>query len=583
MDENKPFRVNRSALPPNAQTLFNPKTCFAKGGLVQDARGKPVLAGNCQVVQFGKSHTGNDCMFVCQADFSEGSREERPVLASFVFDHQGRVIDLYYGNSAATPSYRTHVHDGTRASFGILAPPPPPPPQQPQIMPMFSYRMQQINDQLKQNAKNMSKDEIGALLLKRTKLKEEYDAEAAEAAEAAKAAREAYDKLIQNPIWGCTRVLKGPLDFVGCERPSVSLVEGVPYVSCVSVHADFDQKFQMSPEDAGKIKPYFEHDPVTRTSKYGSIGLEYYDGQGFENQFGNTGHESFVVFGPDGSIKTVEKRIGHCPHPQRIPPGLSVLNPETRKKFEPELRKGHASVLSEMRALKWLEDEKHRLVFPGGPIDETFAEAAFGWVHDLSMQFTAPAVSLSSAALARMMESSLSRQAGLPGSAKASTPAMFAPAMGQSIFAALATQPRPAKQIAATSCNCTPTVHGPLCKNRLCQYRHARVPRFSFEWPRRIVSGRLLTAQIDAKQDDERTKKLAAEGAEATRVEAADAKKAAAAAKREAARQAAEGAEAPAPQKRKTSASASASASASSKKKKGGSKSKSKSKRRVRK
>ena len=89
-----PFKLNRSTLPPNARPLFNTENCFAKGELVPGESGKPVLAGKCKVVQFGKTHTGNDCMFVCQADFSEVFQRERPVLAFFVFDHQGRVIDL---------------------------------------------------------------------------------------------------------------------------------------------------------------------------------------------------------------------------------------------------------------------------------------------------------------------------------------------------------------------------------------------------------------------------------------------------------------------------------------------------------
>lgn len=103
--------------------MFNPVNCFAKGKLVLGKDEKPVLTGNCQVMQFGKNSSGNDCMFVCQMDFTEGSQQRvRPVLASFVFDRVGRVIDLYYGNSAETPSWETNVHDGTRASFGNLPP-----------------------------------------------------------------------------------------------------------------------------------------------------------------------------------------------------------------------------------------------------------------------------------------------------------------------------------------------------------------------------------------------------------------------------------------------------------------------------
>ncbi len=66
MSSTAPFKVNRSALPAGARRLFNPENCFAKGELVPGESGKPMLAGSCQVVQFGKNHTGNDCMFVCQ-------------------------------------------------------------------------------------------------------------------------------------------------------------------------------------------------------------------------------------------------------------------------------------------------------------------------------------------------------------------------------------------------------------------------------------------------------------------------------------------------------------------------------------
>ena len=528
---NKPFRVNRSALPTeDARKMFNPVNCFAKGELTMGADEKPRLAGDCQVVQFGKNRNGNNCMFVCQADFSEVQREH-PVLASFVFDHMGRVIDLYYGNSVATPTWRTNVCDGTRASFGFL--PPPPPPQQPQIMPMFSYRMNKINDQLKQNAKNMSKDEIDALLRKRNKLKEEYEAEAAEAAKKAKTARDAYDELLKNPRWGCARVLKGPLDFIGCQREdrwssSVSLVEGVQYVSCVEVSADFDNQFDTSPENLPKIKPYFEHIPLTGTSRYGASGRYYYNPGGLspENQFGNTGFQSFVVMDSNGT-SMIETRQGSCSRPEPIPPRLSVSKPETRQKFEVELRKRHASVRTEMAALKWLE--MNPLVFPEGPIDETFADVSFRWVHDFSMKFKAPAVSLSSDALAKMMERTLQQQRVLPGSTQTFRPAMVAPAMRQSIFSAIATGSPPYRQ-PVTSCKCTPTNHNPTCKNRFCKYRYASVQCFSFEWPiRRIVSEppdfvRLLAEQIFESQDGERKKKLAAEVAETKRKAAADKK-----------------------------------------------------------
>ena len=219
MSSTAPFKVNRSALPSaDARALFNPENCFAKGELVPGERGKPMLAGSCQVVQFGKKDTGNNCMFVCQADFSEGSREERSVLASFVFDHQGRVIDSYFGNSAASPAWRTHVDDGTRASFGYL-PPPPPPQLQPYRNALLSSQINEINYALKHNRKTMTDKELEELRLKKSSLSlalKEAEEEAKPAAEAKHAAAlKAYAELLQNPVLECTHVLKGPLDFIG--------------------------------------------------------------------------------------------------------------------------------------------------------------------------------------------------------------------------------------------------------------------------------------------------------------------------------------------------------------------------------
>ena len=612
MADKKPFKINWPALPTtDARQLFNPGDCFARGGLTMGADGKPVLTGNCQVAQFGKNRNGNNCMFVCQTDFSEVSQRERPVLASFVFDHMGRVIDLYYGNSAANPSWKTNVHDGTRASFGFLSPPPP---QQPQIMPMYSYRMNQINTQLKQNAKNMSEDDRDALQRKKDRLKAEYAAEAEEAAKTAKAAREAYDELIKTPRWGCTRVLKGPLEFLGCQRrdrtPYTSLVvEGFPYVSCVEVFADFDKELDVSQE--AKIKPYFKHDPVTGKSEYGASGYEFYDGQGFGNVCGNTGFRSFVVLHPSGTISTIETRQGTCPNQKPVPPSLSVSNPETRKKFEVELRKGHGSVLSEMRALKWLETNP--LVFPEGPSDETFADSAFVWIHKLSMQFKEPGLSLSSAAMAEII------------GRRTSSAAWLAPAMRSGVFASLVQQPATVPRRTPISCNCTPTNRDPMCLHQFCQFRHAAPERLSFVWPRiqfascepaarSALEGETLAAAAAAAAKQQAA--AAAAEAAAAKQQAAEEKKAAAAAAKQKAseeRKAAAAAAPPASLRGRRTSSAAPSVVASSaapsvvassaaavpasaarkrtpsisrestKKKKGGSKSKSKSKRRVRK
>lgn len=613
MADEPTFRVNRATLPSSVQQLFNPKNCFAKGALVLGESGKPVLTGNCQVMQFGKNHAGNNCIFLCQADFLDKSY--RPVVASFVFDRQGKLINFHFGNSAATPSHVTHVDDGTGASFGYL--PPPPPPQQPQIMPMFSYRMQQINDQLKQNAKKMSKDEIDALLLKKTRLKEEYEAEAVEAAKAKQAAEEEYAKLLQTPRWGCTSVLKGPLDFVGCQRRdvrdhSVSLVDGYPYVECVTVSAGFDAKFDTSPQEIVKITPYFKYDPLTGNTMYGASGHQFYDGYGFGNRFGAQGFQSFVVSDPnDGSFRPTETRQGSCPYPDEtpVPPTLSALNPNTRKEWEHRLRKCNESLRDQMKALEWLAENP--LVFPTGPIDSAFADAAFGWVRELSIKFQPSRLSLSSAAMAKMLASRT----------HASIAAMHSSTMRADLFKGLTEPPRGARPL-INSCDCNAMNHDPRCLNHLCPFKHTRLARLQFEWPTfecfesddpvaRLALEREILEAARASSAAATAKQKAAEAA-AEKQRAADAtrdaknararqatalrKEAAAAAKASAALASAvlasaEVAPAVASRKRKTSAGpasagpAAPASTSSRKKRKGGakSKSKSKSKRRLRK
>ena len=492
MADEHPFRVNRSALPLSVRTLFNPENCFARGGLTME-KGKPVLTGNCQVVQFGRNRTGNNCMFVCQADFPDNSY--RPVLASFVFDHQGRAIEFYFGNSSETPSWETEVLDGTRASFGFMAPPPPPSQQyqqQPQSHAMFGFRMRDISEQLK---RAKTQDEMDALGEQRTKLKQEHEAELAAAAEAAKAAaeaakaaRDAYDELVKTPRWGCTSVLKGPLKFVGCQRRdsrdySVShVVDGFPYVSCVGAHAEFDREFDTSPEELPNITPHFKYDPVTGNSMYGASGREYYDTTTLGgNVHGNKGFQSFVILTPSGNIREMETRQGgECTNPTSIPERLRASFPETNKKFKLMLVKGNASLRSEMTAFKWLAENP--LAFPTETkaIDSPFVVDAFRWLHELSTKFEKPSrLTLSSSAMAEMLASRI----------HASPAAMHSPAMRAELFKGLTEQPIGPKPI-LNSCKCTPTHPNPRCPNQFCPFRHARLESLSFEWPLlRVASG----------------------------------------------------------------------------------------------
>ena len=535
MADEHTFRVNRSALPLMVRTLFNPEHCFARGGLTMGANGKPVLTGNCQVAQFGKNRNGNNCMFVCQVNLSDVSQQHPPVLASFVFNHMGQVNNFYYGNSDATPSWRTNVHDGTRASFGFLPPPPPPSQQyqqQPQSHAMFGLRIKDISEQLK---RAKTQDDIDALVEQRTKLKQEHAAELAAAAEAAKAAaaaakaeRDAYDELIKTPRWGCTSVLKGPLQFVGCQRgdyrdPSVSLVEGFAYVPCVSASGEFDEEFDTSPEELHKITPHFKYDPVTGNSMYGASGREYYDTTSRGNVFGNKGFQSFVIRTPSGNTRVMETRQGgECTNMTSIPQHLRASFPETKEKFEFMLIKGNASLRSEMKALKWLET--HPLTFPT-EINSTFAGTAFDWIHELSTKFEVPReLSLSDAALTKMIKSTT----------KASVAAMHSPAMRASLYASLTTPPPNPHKSVINHCKCTAMDHNPRCPNAFCQFRHAMVAHLGFEWPRLRLASVEPAAMIAlenemseatraaiAKQQEAEAKQQA----EAAKQQAADAKR----------------------------------------------------------
>ena len=496
MADNTPFRVKRSALPSSVQQLFNPKNCFAMGELTMDAERNPVLTGNCQVMQFGKNHTGNDCMFVCQ--YSDKS-SYRPVLASFVFNHEGRVIESYFGNSDATPSWETHINDGTRASFGYLPPPPPPPQPQPQHPDSTVLsRITAINDLLKDpNTRNqMSKGDIAALNHEKHELKVRLDKEAEEAAQAAKAAQAAaldtYAARLNTPTWGCTSVLKGPLKFIGCQRSrdhhSGSLVDGYPYVECVTTSANFDAKLDTSPENIGnivnigKITPYFKYDPVTGNTMYGASGHEYYDTVSLGgNVLGNQGFQSFVVSNPnDESMHPMETRQGSCPHPKSVPPNLSALNPNTQIEWKRRLMKGNESLRDQMKALKWLADNPlefptHALGLHERPIDAAFAHEAFGWVRNLSIQFKPSRLSLPSADMTKMSASST----------HASHAAMHPSAMRAELFKRLTAQPFGSIGVRPliNTCNCTPTNRNPRCLNHLCPFKHTRLARLQFEWP----------------------------------------------------------------------------------------------------
>ena len=592
MADNTPFRVTRSALPPSVIQFFNPKNCFAMGGLTIDAERNPVLTGNCQVMQFGKNHTGNDCMCVCQADFSDASY--RPVVASFVFNHEGYVIDSYFGNSDAAPLWETKIRDGTRASFGYLPPPPPPQlqPHQPDstvVSRIALSRITKINDILKDNIARtkMTKAEISALNQEKRELKVILDKEAEEAAKTAKtahaAALDTYAARLKTPTWGCTQVLKGPMKFIGCQRadsryPSFSLVEGFPYVECVTTSAEFDAKLDTSTKGLQNIKPYFKYDPVTGNTMYGASGHEYYDTESLGgNVLGNKGFQSFVVSNPnDENMRPMETRQGSCPHPKPVPPTLSAMNPTTQIEWERRLREGNESLRDQMKALKWLADNPlefptHAIGLHEIPIDSAFAARAFGWVRNLSIQFKPSRLSLPSADMTKMLASST----------HASIAAMHPSAMRAELFKRLTAQPFGSIGVRPliNTCNCIPTNRNPRCLNHLCPFKHTMLARLQFEWPTFELLDSGDPAALDSGILEARASPARASPAKASPAKASPAR---ASAPRASAPRASAAKASAAPKASPAKASApraSAPASAESRKKtKGGSKSKSKSK-----
>jgi len=284
-------------------------------------------------------------------------------------------------------------------------------------------------------------------------------------------------------------------------------------------HGEFDDKFDTSPEQIRNIKPHYKYDPVTGESKYGASGVQYYDGYGFDNVAGNLGFESFVVTNSRGMTSTRETRQGSCPYPKPVPTRLSVSNPETKKEFQIMLANANTSLRAEMKALKWLET--HPLAFPTAAIDSTFADAAFDWIHELSIEFEEhPRLSLTPAAMAKMMDSRTN----------ASLAAMHSPAMRQTLFAALTKQSIGPKPI-LNSCKCTSMDHNPNCPNLVCPFRHARLERLGFQWPRvRFASGEpaaRLALEDEMLQEAAKAsaKQQAAAAAAAAKQQAADAKR----------------------------------------------------------
>ena len=487
-----PFKVNRDDFPTSGlRYLLNPKHCFAQGNFEKTGN-HIALGGLCRLVQFGTNPKGKNCMFVLDGNVSPSENPLPPhsmMAMSLQFNDMGRVDDVRFGNGAA--SWQMNIPNGTHASFGYL--PTNPRKHSELTNPADKATIEAIELRLKTEKATLTTSERDALLLERKQILE------------------------PEPLWGCTRVLKGSFDFFGCERnmsgekranPSIEVVDGYPYVSCVQASRVLDEKFQMSPEDVSKIQPFFEHDFVNRVVRHGTHSTQFYDGEGFGNLFGIAGHDSFVHLNPNGSINAVETRNGHPVKP--IPRHLSVLVPETRTKFEAKLKEGVATLKTDMNALQWLAS--HPLHFPpGGDIPQPFVNDAFRWVQDLSMQ----------------CKPYLDLKASHPTFPRR-TPQSMAPAMSRHLFKMLTTPLFPGSEGSKKimKCKCTATEHDKLCKNAICPW-YAKLESDRFIWPRfefepnaeqpalLIEKTQMKLEQTRKKEEKERTTQAAATAATA--------------------------------------------------------------------
>jgi hypothetical protein len=436
----KPFAVEMDDFPEQElRALFGPGNCFAEGNFTKMAR-RIVLGGHSRIIKFGKNQQGRNCMFVLDGDVSNLSALDVGLL--FEFDHLGRVVDFRFGNGV--PRWRMNIPNGTHASFGLI---------EGKSIPYSALseedraKVDAIDERLRTQSATLKPSERDMLLLEKK-------------------------NTMQNMRWGVRRVLKGSMQFMGCVRhdivrgnPYIQLVDGIPCVSCVHATRELDETFEAEAKNFDRMQTYFEYDPITKESKFGSKSSEYYDGEGFGNQFGNPGHTSFLVRASNGSVNVDERRKGHSPYPRPIPARLSANGTD----FSVKLNEGFASVQLDMKALRWLET--HPLVFPvSDSFDQTFVDSAFEWVQTLSTQFKQ--VTLSRPALLAAVSSGMSPAARLM------------PGMRKSLFETLTAQPATAFRQAVNHCTCSPTNHVlPMCPNRFCPYRHARLESFEFTWP----------------------------------------------------------------------------------------------------
>ena len=408
--ENQPFKVHGCDFPTNTmRAFFNTKNCFAQGNYAVIAGGHIALDGDCRIVQFGTNPQGKHCMFVLDGNVSHSDPNPMMVAMSFQFDDMGRVDDVRFGNGSWMQiANAINVPNGTHASFGFL---PLKPRAYGELNTEEKAKVDAIGGRLQTEGSTLTKRDIEELQLA--------------------------IKNIMNPppTWGCTRVLKGSFDFVGCEHHTMPGNRSFR-VPCVQASRNLDETetyARTSDETYARTSVFFEH-------KFG--GVSRYGANRFPIGF-------FVYSKPYSKPGTIA--------------ATSDLPQEHILKMETKLKEYEASLQMDKLALRWLALTP--LKFPTGDITQTFVNDAFEWVNELSMQFKKPYVS----AVHPMC----------PGR----TPQALAPGFAKFAFRKMLLHPPGSEGLKEIMpCKCTQTTHDPICKNRICPW-YVAFESGRFVWP----------------------------------------------------------------------------------------------------
>ena len=407
--ENQPFKVHGCDFPTNTmRAFFNTKNCFAQGNYAVIAGGHIALDGDCRIVQFGTNPQGKHCMFVLDGNVSHSDPNPMMVAMSFQFDDMGRVDDVRFGNGSWMQiANAINLPNGTHASFGFLSLKP------------RAYNELNTEEKAKVDAIDGRLQTEGSTLTKR-------DMEELQLAK---------KNIMNPPTWGCTRVLKGSFDFVGCEHHTMPGNRSFR-VPCVQASRNLDETetyARTSDETYARTSVFFEH-------KFG--GVSRYGANRFPIGF-------FVYSKPYSKPGTIA--------------ATSDLPQEHILKMETKLKEYEASLQMDKLALRWLALTP--LKFPTGDITQTFVNDAFEWVNELSMQFKKPYVSA-----VHPMHQHRPPQALAPGFAKFAFRKMLLHPPGSEGL----------KEI--MPCKCTQTTHDPICKNRICPW-YVAFESGRFVWP----------------------------------------------------------------------------------------------------